>query len=58
MNIPKDPFMLQSVVNTKLRDFYPSLSDLCDGEDVPQAELEEALLRAGLKYDETQNSVE
>lgn len=27
--IPKDPFMLVSWLNTQLRDFYPSLDELC-----------------------------
>lgn len=30
--IPKDPFILLSFVNTKLRDMYPSLKDLCEEE--------------------------
>lgn len=29
MNIPKDSVMLLSYVNTQLRDFYPSLEELC-----------------------------
>lgn len=28
-NIPKDPVMLLSFINMKLRDFYPSLDELC-----------------------------
>ena len=28
-NIPKDPVMLLSYINTQLRDFYPSLDELC-----------------------------
>ena len=28
-NLPQDPVILLSVVNTKLRDFYPSLDQLC-----------------------------
>ena len=27
-NLPQDPVILLSVVNTKLRDFYPSLDQL------------------------------
>ena len=30
MGLPKDPVMLLSVVNTKLRDQYPSLEALCE----------------------------
>ena len=29
MELPKDPMMLFSFINTKLRDFYPSLDALC-----------------------------
>ena len=28
-NIPKDPVMLLSFLNTQLRDYYPSLEDCC-----------------------------
>ena len=28
--IPKDPVILLSYVNTQLRDFYPSLCEMCD----------------------------
>ncbi len=30
MNVPKDPVMLLSYLNTQLRDQYESLSALCD----------------------------
>ena len=30
MNLPNDPFMLMSFLNTKLRDFYENLDVLCD----------------------------
>ena len=29
MELPKDPMMLFSFINMKLRDFYPSLDALC-----------------------------
>lgn len=34
--IPKDPVMLLSYINLKLRDFYPSLEAFCEdtGEDI------------------------
>ena len=28
-NVPKDPVMLLSFLNTQLRDYYPSLEDCC-----------------------------
>ena len=39
--LPKDPILLLSVVNTKLRDYYPSLDALCDDMDVSREVLEE-----------------
>ena len=29
MNLPNDPIMLMSYLNTQLRDNYPSLEELC-----------------------------
>lgn len=58
MNIPKDPIMLASVLNTKLRDLYPSLEALCDREDISKVELEDALSAAGLKYNSETNRVD
>lgn len=46
--IPKDPVMLLSFVNLKLRDFYTSLEALCEDLDVNQSELTEKL--AGIDY--------
>ena len=51
MVLPSDPFMLLSVVNTKLRDFYPSLAALAEGEDFSAEEIEEKLLKIGYVYD-------
>ena len=39
--IPKDPFILVSYVNTQLRDFYPSLEAMCEGLDIDCKELVE-----------------
>ena len=38
--LPKDPVILLSVVNTKLRDFYSSLDALCDDLQVEKSEIE------------------
>lgn len=46
--LPKDPVILLSYINTKLRDEYPSLSELCAALGADRAALEEAL--AGLDY--------
>ncbi|MCI9644353.1 MAG: DUF4250 domain-containing protein [Oscillibacter sp.] len=48
MSLPKDPAILLSFVNTKLRDEFPSLAELCAALDADRAALEAAL--AGLDY--------
>ena len=53
--LPKDPFMLYSMVNMKLRDQYPSLDELCAAEDIDRAELEKRLSEAGYDYDASVN---
>ena len=53
--LPKDPVMLLSAVNMKLRDRYATLDALCEDEGVSRAELEEKLAAIGYAYDETAN---
>ena len=53
--LPQDPNILLSVVNTRLRDEYPSLDALCGGLDADPAELEEKLAGLGYAYDEKTN---
>ena len=53
--LPKDPMILLSYVNTKLRDEYDSLADLCEDLAVNREELEAALAAAGFRYREEQN---
>lgn len=53
--LPNDPIMLMSVVNTKLRDIYPSLERLCDDLDISEKELADKLSAAGFTYDPEQN---
>ena len=48
--ITSDPFMLLSIVNTKLRDFYPSLDALCDDLDENRTEIENILKKIGYQY--------
>lgn len=55
MSLPKDPVMLLSVVNTKLRDFYPSLLELAKAEGVTTEEIENKLKQINYVYDENQN---
>lgn len=54
-NLPQDPFILFSYINTKLRDDYASLDILCDDLDVNQEELVEKLASIGMTYDATLN---
>lgn len=53
--LAQDPNILLSVVNTKLRDEYPSLDALCDGLDAVPAELTEKLGALGYAYDAQTN---
>lgn len=53
--LPKDPVMLLSFINLKLRDFYPNLATLCDDLDADQAEIVEKLATIDYHYDEGKN---
>lgn len=55
MTLPADPFMLLSLVNTKLRDEYSSLDELCAAEDLDRDLLESRLKAAGFDYMPTIN---
>lgn len=55
MNIPNDPFMLVSYLNTQLRDFYPSLEELCKTLDLDQTELCQKLRAIDYQYDPQNN---
>ena len=52
---PKDPIMLMSWTNMKLRDYYKSLDELCEDLEIDRKELEERLKNAGFEYNEAQN---
>lgn len=54
-DLPNDPFILMSLINMKLRDFYPTLDDLCDDLQLDRAELERRLADAGWTYDAAAN---
>ena len=53
--IPKDPVMLLSYVNLKLRDFYGSLDALCDDLDVDREEVVQKLASIDYHYDGEKN---
>lgn len=53
--IPKDPVMLLSFANMKLRDFYSSLDDMCEDLQLDRKELEKKLGTIDYAYDEKAN---
>ena len=55
LELPKDPMMLMSVINMKLRDFYSDLDALCEDLDIDRNELERTLSAAGFEYNKELN---
>lgn len=55
MELPNDPMILFSFVNTKLRDIYPSLDDLCEDLHLNKETLLKKLAAAGFEYNPSQN---
>ena len=53
--IPKGPVILLSFINTKLRDEYESLSDLCAALDADEAAVRDALAGLDYQYDPVHN---
>ena len=53
--IPKDPFLLLSYINTKLRDNYKNLEDLCEDLDISKEEVTKKLESINYLYDEKLN---
>ena len=49
MELPKDPMMLFSVINMKLRDCYSSLDELCEDMNVDKDELVNQLKAVGFE---------
>ncbi len=54
-NLPTDPFILLSYVNTKLRDDYSTLDEMCDDLAIDRTELEHRLGEAGFEYSKENN---
>ena len=48
--LPQDPAILMSYINTLLRDSYPSLGALCEDMGIDQASIEARLGAAGFEY--------
>lgn len=55
MELPKDPMMLMSVINMKLRDFYSDLDSLCEDLGIDRNELEKTLSTSGFEYNQELN---
>ena len=53
--IPKDPVILLSFLNTKLRDHYSSLSALCADLEQDETVLTQKIAAIGYTYDSDRN---
>ena len=53
--LPQDPYILLSYVNTKLRDEYTGLEDLCDALDIDREELVRKLEGVNYRYSPERN---
>lgn len=53
--IPKDPVMLLSFVNLKLRDYYSSLDAMCEDLNADRESIEQKLHTIDYHYNEEQN---
>lgn len=54
-DLPKDPMLCLSVVNTRLRDVYPSLEELCKALGMEPQDLINKLKSIDYEYDSNQN---
>lgn len=54
-DIPKDPVILLSFVNTQLRDRFPTLERFCKAFGVLEEEIKQMLESIDYKYDEELN---
>ena len=54
-NLPTDPAMLMSFINTKLRDEFSSLDELCSTMGIDRRGLEQQLGEAGFEYSKEYN---
>ena len=53
--LPGDPVILLGVVNTKLRDFYASLDEMCEDMQISRETLTEKLAAIEYEYDAGRN---
>ena len=54
-NLPKDPMILLSVVNTKIRDQYHTLDALCEDMQIEKNDIIEILKGIDYEYDESRH---
>ena len=50
MNIPNDPVMLMSYINTQLRDNYSSLTEFAKSMGLEESEITKKLASIGMEY--------
>ncbi len=55
MSLPNDKMMLLSVVNTKLRDYYNTLDEMCEDMNENREDIVSKLNSIGYEYDEKLN---
>ena len=53
--LPNNPYVLLSIINMKLRDFYSSIDDLCDDLDENKEEIDNILNSIGYYYSKENN---
>ncbi len=53
--LPGDPVILLGVVNTKLRDFYASLDEMCEDMQISRETLTEKLAAIDYEYNAGRN---
>ena len=54
-DLPRDPFMLMSIINMKLRDCYPTLDALCEDMNIEKEVLTTTLGSIGMEYNPDTN---
>ena len=50
-----DNYVLLSIVNMKLRDYFSSLEDLCENMGINRQKLEDKLAQVGYRYNKDTN---
>ena len=56
--LPEDPLLLLSMINMKLRDFYPDMNALCEDLNADRGRIDKILSDAGYVYNEKDNRYE